>query len=458
VRNASDLLMDREGYLPNDFETFNNSGIPDYQNDQSDQDDDWNSYGGGDNGYEQDGQQYHTDNVLVRLATLFQGALGLPAGSISIEKSDYKKWQLTLDASLSRDPKLLSDSDHDLGVELISPVMTLRDGLVWMAKVFQMIDTFKQGRLDLYTTAMCGFHVNMSHVRMNPVTFDYAKLAIMSGDQHYLKDFGRLGNTYAVPLMRAVYDQLVVQKERPSGDDPRAQAALNLLRLRGWSPERVMNDLAALIPQSHHFTLDLSKLNSNNPYIEIRVAGNAQYEQRFDEIANLAIRFGALIKIACDPNAYREEYLRKVYQLVSGIVATPANPQQQNQQAAQNANPFPRLRIYLSPILSTAARHSLDILEGYWRQSTLSIPNGSYLILAIIRSAMDLRQQDTPRIKQGIASLLRMVLHIEPLDLLKALKNNLLLQKYGAVRQGENAPQVIATFTNYVKTLSQVQT
>jgi hypothetical protein len=301
---------------------------------------------------------------------------------------------------------------------------------------------------------MCGFHVNLSHIRMG-LNFDYAKLAVLSGDEHYLQDFDRIKNNYAAPLMRAVYDQLVTAKEHPEQVDQRAAGALNLLKLRNWSPQRVMQDLASLIPMSHYFSVDFNKLNTYNPYIEIRIAGSAGYEKRFDEIAPLAIRFGALIKIACDPYAYREEYLKKIYQLIAGVMSQQPQPQQGQQPQAQATNPFPRLRIYLAPIMSTVTRRSFDVMETYWRKGTLSIPNGSYLALAIIRSAFDLRQQDTARVRQGLATLIRSVLRIEPLDLLKSLKNNGLLQTYGVVRPGDKALTIITMLTNYIKGLNQ---
>jgi hypothetical protein len=252
--------------------------------------------------------------------------------------------------------------------------------------------------------------------------------------------------------MQAVYSQLVTAKEHPQEiTDPRqSTAALNLLNIRGWSPQRVMQDLTALIPMNHYMSFDLSRLNTNNPYIELRVAGGADYQKRFDEIAQLAIRIGSLIKIACDPYAYREEYLKKIYQLVSGVIAAPA----QQPQVQQQANPFPRLRVYFTPIMSTAVRHSLDLLETYWRRQTLSIPHGSYLALAIIRSAFDLGQQNAMRVRQGLATLIRTVLRLEPGDLLKALKNRALLSQHGVLRSQDKPLAIITMLTNYLKALN----
>jgi hypothetical protein len=437
---ASDLLRDQNDQLPRDFETFNFYDEAEVRYDHP-------------IGNVQQVQQEMAfeETALIRLCRLFEKHLGLPEKDILIEDSGYTKWKLMVDPSLTKKPGALANPDDDIGVELISPVLPLKEGLIWIGKVFDMIAKFAVGDMTLYTTDLCGFHLNLSHTRMGPANFDYAKLAILSGDEHYLQDFNRVRNVYTAPLMQAVYNELVTAKENPTAASPKTAAALNLLRLRGWSSQRVMSDLSTLIPMSHHFSVDLAKLQSDNPYIEIRIAGNAGYEKRFDEIGQLAIRFGALIKIGCDPTAYREEYLKKVYQMVANVTtAQPTQPQ-----PVQAENPFPRLRIYLTPILSSVTRRSLDMMETYWRGQTLTVSNGSYLALAIIRSAIDLRQQDTPRIRQGVTTLLRSVLRIEPIDLLKVLRNNALLLRYGVIRSSDKPLQAITMLTNYIKSLNQ---
>lgn len=116
-------------------------------------------------------------------------------------------------------------------------------------------------------------------------------------------------------------------------------------------------------------------------------------------------------------------------------------------------NPFPRIRLYLVPVLSTATRKSLDVMETYWRCGKLTITNGTYWTLAIIRSAIDLREQDTDRVRQGLTMLIREVLHSSPLVLIKALKNNVMLRYFGIVRLNEKPIVILTTVTNYLKNL-----
>lgn len=441
VRYAADLLKDLTGNLPTDFTSFN----------PSDED---NSYQGAfadysqvDNAEQPDEDQldYYKDTVLDRLCRLFEQHLGLQNGSIGISTphtatgiESYRKWQLALDASLEAGNQ---SQDEDLGVELISPVMTLREGLVWVNRIFEMIGGFQHGEMSLYTSGACGFHINLSHLRMGN-DFDFAKLAILSGDAHYLEDFKRISNKYAQPLLQTVQKELTASQDpNPLEPPPHQENALALLNLRGWSPQRVMSDLAAMIPKEHHMSVDFRRLDTLNPYIEIRIAGNAGYEQRFDEIAGLAIRFAALIKIACDPTAQRTEYLKKIYQLVSGVTAA---------QPAVSQTTFPKLRIYLRPIMNQAVRQAIDVLEQQAR--TGAFTNTPFMFLRIVRAATNGFGQDL-RIRQGLLLLLG-ALKFPVADLQTALKNFQMLKGYGVIGPADKQPgQVIKVLSEFVKWL-----
>lgn len=442
VRNASALLADQRGRFPRDFVGYSVTLDKARALMQ-----------GGRGEGDTFPAVYYQRATILHLATQFEQYLGLATGSVVTDGVDYTKWALTVDDSLYTNPESLYDPTHDLGVELISPVMTLSDGLQWMLKVFDMIGDFRVAGVSLYTTDMCGLHVNLSHTLMER-GFDYAKLAILGGDEHYLQDFQRLKppprpgspTDYAQPLLRAVQGELSQAKVGPMvGLEGKPQAS-DLLALRGWNAERVMTDLSALIPMDHHMSVDFRRLSTNNPYIEIRIAGNRGYEHRFDEIARLAIRYGALIKIACDPAAYREEYLKKVYALVSGVGTAPPPARE---------DPFPRIHAFLSPVMSTITRNALNTMQRYYSAQTLTIPNGSSLFLQIVRSALDMRLHQTVRVRQGLMLLLSNVLHIRPEDVLKVLKNGQLLQRYGIIRPGEKPANIVAVLTNYLKSLNQ---
>jgi Putative amidoligase enzyme len=445
IQNASLLLRDQTGQIPADFEGY----IYDYdENDiQS-----WNMAAQPTGGFtfgpmssyppkwSATSSLEHENTTLYRAGQLFEKFLQLPEGAIDITdpsyKSGYGKWKLTTDPSLYQ-----RGSEHNLGVELISPILGLSEGLAWMAKVLDMIAKFQHGDIRLYTSDRASIHINLSHMLME-YGFDYAKLAIMGGDEHYLADFQRTGNKFAQPILKAVYNELVTAREQgPKVENE--QSVLNLLNLRNWSASRVMYDLSTLIPLDHYMSIDFRRLNTSNPYIEIRVAGNTHYEQRYDEIAKMAIRYAALIKIACDPNAYRDEYLKKVYQLVSGAAAPVAEK-----------NPMPRIRIYLQPVMSRASRTAIDQIETYVAAQSTKIPNAPYLVLTILRSAIDMRLAQSLRIREGLKMLLK-TMGLNAADLMRALRDAQTLTRYGVMRLGENPGQTIAMLTNAIKQIDQ---
>jgi hypothetical protein len=430
VRWASDLLRDDNNELPPNFNTF---AVYPAKNELSISG--GKIYGGLDD-------MYHEQHALVQLCRIFEHYLGLGKDQIGLDTGDYTRWTLVVDPSLYDKPKLLSNPNDDMGVELISPIMPLRDGLAWMAKICEMITKFEDQGIDLYTTALCSLHVNLSHSNMK--NFDYAKLAVLSGDQHYLQDFHRVNNQYTVPILQKAYSVLAKTK---AGEVVNQQAT-SLLNLRGWTPERVMTDLASLIPMQHWMSIDFHRIHSDNPYVEFRIAGNAGYEKRFDEIASMAIRFASLIKIACDPNAYRTEYLKKIYQLVSSVGGSGSVPDR------ASANPFPKIRIYFTPIMNVTTRHALDTIESFWSKQTLTVTNGSYLFLSIMKSAIDQRQIQTQRIRQGLQALLG-VLKIDTSVLVKSLRNNAMLNKYGIIRPNEKPLSVITAMTNAINGLGK---
>jgi Putative amidoligase enzyme len=442
ARNASDLLLDDEGYLPLDFETYNlySSDFEQVRNGDSDNISD----------------DHNTLLTLTKLGKLFEKYLGLSNGDISIEHSNYEKWKIEVDYSLFPKRTSLENEDNDAGVELVSPVMNFGTGLLMLQKVLNMIQTFKHDDITLYTTVRTALHINLSHPGMLGENFDFAKIAILGGDQYYLDMFSRNRNMYARALLPFVYNELVHTKENPSlVFDSRQGKALDLLRLRGWNAEKVMTDLAALIPMSHYMSIDFHRLSSNNPYIEFRMAGNKFYEKRYDEIYPMIIRIAGLVKIACDPNAYRQEYLKAVYKLVSGVTPRTGEPSAEILPTSKDKkNPFLLVRLYLRPMMNPIVRKKIDNLEMMYFSNTLTSFTSSYIFLSIVRHALELKQANTQRVRHGLIILMTDILRTGPSALLKLLKFQSELQTYGVLIYGDNPNKIILMLTNYIKSLN----
>ena len=104
-------------------------------------------------------------------------------------------------------------------------------------------------------------------------------------------------------------------------------------------------------------------------------------------------------------------------------------------------------------MMSTVVRTSLNTLETYWRQQRLSNTRDVYYALAIVRSAFDLKQENTARVRRGVALLIQQVLRLEPSDLVPFLNNGRVLLHFGVVRPGEKPLTIITPITNYLRRL-----
>jgi hypothetical protein len=81
-----------------------------------------------------------------------------------------------------------------------------------------------------------------------------------------------------------------------------------------------MNELK---PEGKSYSVNFSKLPSG--YVEFRAIGNANYEHKAADIASAVQRMIVITYIATDPNAYRQEFLKKLYKIVAD--AMPKEPE-----------------------------------------------------------------------------------------------------------------------------------
>jgi hypothetical protein len=84
---------------------------------------------------------------------------------------------------------------------------------------------------------------------------------------------------------------------------------------------QLMNDLK---PEGKSFSVNFMKLPSG--YVEFRAIGNADYEYKATDISDAVQRMIVITHIATDPDAYRQEFLKKLYKIVAD--AMPKEPEQ----------------------------------------------------------------------------------------------------------------------------------
>lgn len=206
-------------------------------------------------------------------------------------KRDPKKYVVEPDGSLN------PDDDNDAGLEFVSPPLSLEQMLTDLDKVKKWADS-----RNCYTNKSTGLHINVSVPGLSTEKLDYVKLALLLGDKYVLDQFGRLGNTYAKSAMDMVKERVV---QRPED----AAALLNKMK-------QGLDNVATKIIHSGE-TNKYTSINTKGGYVEFRSPGGDWLsDDFFNKIKPTLLRFIVALDAAMDPQKYREEYLKKLYQLL----------------------------------------------------------------------------------------------------------------------------------------------
>jgi len=235
---------------------------------------------------------------IDQVADSFSQAIGRPVNASSRYHGGTReagKYVVEPDGSLQP-----SNSD-DMGLEFVSPPLPLDELLSDLNKVKAWAD--KNG---CYTgkANKTGLHINVSVPGYDLSKLDYVKLALLLGDEYVLQQFGRSAESYAKSSMGKVRE---IVRQNPD----RAQALLD--KMRGH-----MNQFAsrAIASGSTDKFVSINTLDKNG-YIEFRSPGGDWLDANFEKIENTLMRFTVAMAAAIDPDAYREEYQKKLYKLLT---------------------------------------------------------------------------------------------------------------------------------------------
>jgi hypothetical protein len=237
---------------------------------------------------------------IEEVADSFRDAVGRPIlastsyHSGRVERPSTKNLQYIVEPDSSIDV----DDNNDQGLEFVSPPLPIEELLSDLNKVKAWAD-----KTGCYTNDSTGLHINVSVPGWTGGTdqLDYVKLALLLGDEFVLDSFGRAGNTYAKSAMGKIRDAV-----RKSPD--RAQELMDRMKSG-------MDQLASKVVHSRS-TDKYTSINVKNGYIEFRSPGGDWLNDNFAEIDNTLRRFTVALSAAVDPEAYRQEYLKKLYKLL----------------------------------------------------------------------------------------------------------------------------------------------
>jgi hypothetical protein len=238
-------------------------------------------------------QSSSSDNDIGDIASSFSAALHRPYNYSTTyhgAKRDPNKYTIEPDGSLD------ADNSGDSGLEFISPPLPINELINDLKKVKKWAK-----RSGCYTNGSCGLHMNVSIPGFNIDKLDYVKLAILSGDIYVLNQFGRLGNVYAKSAMQEIKRRIT---DRPED----AAALLNIMKTR-------MDSLASKVIHSGN-TQKYISINTKTNYVEFRSPGGDWLNEDLSKLTNTLLRFVVALDAACDPEKYRQEYLKKLYSIL----------------------------------------------------------------------------------------------------------------------------------------------
>ena len=202
---------------------------------------------------------------------------------------------------LEPDSSLEADESEDAGVEIVSPPMplglatvTLENMLIWA----------KDSSTDAYTNSSTGLHMGISIPGTENI--DYVKLVLFSGDKYILEKYGRLQNSYTP----SAFDML----------KRRGNSLSQSPELLKQSLDKMHDNLEAAAEEFIRGSTGDNKFTSmgiKSGYIEFRSPGGNYLDMDIPDVINTMLRFARAMKIASDPNAYRQEYQKKLYKIAT---------------------------------------------------------------------------------------------------------------------------------------------
>lgn len=203
-------------------------------------------------------------------------------------------WVFEPDASIE------PESPEYGGIELISPPMSLLQGLEAMDTFFEWAHTY-----GVQTNETTGFHINLSLPKELMVELDPIKLVLFIGDKYILDQFDRANNQYAKSLIDHLEDRVSARSRRD---------LINLAGMFEQVKRRLdvvaVDTLLDLLPtQDRHVSI-----NIKDKYIEFRSPGG-DYIGRYDDIRLTVLRCVRALAIACDPAAEQQEYAKKLFKM-----------------------------------------------------------------------------------------------------------------------------------------------
>lgn len=266
------------------------------------------------------------------------------------------------------DGSLDGDNPGDTGLEFVSPPLPIDEILSDLNQVKTWAKEY-----GCYTNDSTGLHINISVPNYSRENLDFVKLALLLGDKYVLDLFGRASNTYAKSALDMVRDRV-----RSNPED----AAQLLNKMKG--------NLDSLASKSIHsgITQKYTSINTKDGHIEFRSPGGDWLDENFDKIENTLLRFTVAMSAALNPEAYREEYLKKLYKLLTENNKDDADTIRYFSEYVAGKIPKAALRSFVkqAQLQRRVKRGKTDNQKMWWNVSN---PGNSYASVEVVATSKE---------------------------------------------------------------------
>ena len=229
-------------------------------------------------------------------------------------------WVIEPDGSLDDERE-----ESDMPLEISSPPMPLKQCFEMMNKFYTWAN-----QNNGYANYECSCHMGVSLPQPVGGKVDIIKLALFLGDKHVLEEFDRLSNTYAESAMdkieRKIYS--TTQKNQEQINNAIEHMKNGLVQLATSSIKLLpMFELGSSSEGYSNIRSGMGKYTSIHPhyddpdktYVEFRGAGGEDYFESPNDIQklqNTLMRYSKAMAIASNPDAERNEYIKKLTKLL----------------------------------------------------------------------------------------------------------------------------------------------
>lgn len=222
---------------------------------------------------------------------------------INLETLPFKNMIVSGNHNTKSTTKWVIKPDGSLGlsgVEIVSPVLPLREFLQVTPKMFEWMNN-----MNVEVGEDCGFHISMSLKNIHNLgeALDITKLSLFL-DEGYIYYFfaTREFNTYA----RSAHDSIsrtLINKNSP-------KLAEKLIDTTSMKKK---------YPADHYMAINIEHLMTKNEYIEFRYIGATNYHRKWDRIRTIIAHYVYDLSLACDPTWKKKEYEHKLARLLNKI-------------------------------------------------------------------------------------------------------------------------------------------